>query len=91
MGRTKNETDEVQTSAHDVSNVKVSDLRKFYEQGHSPAEVADEFEVEEADVIAALKLNDEPNNEWNEPRSNEWNEPRSKPAASAPADDQPSE
>jgi hypothetical protein len=65
MGATTNkaEADDqtVETKPANADTVKKSDLLAFYNEGHSPQEVADEFNVEVASVLEVLDLNDKPN------------------------------
>lgn len=71
MGRTKDETNvPARPTSADASNVAVKDLKAFYDQGHSPQEVADEFNVEVEDVIRVLKLNEQGDDldEFNQPK-----------------------
>lgn len=64
------ETVESTSAAAEVSKVKTSDLQKFYDQGHSPQETADEFDVEVTDVVRVLGLDKqgEDLDEFNQPR-----------------------
>lgn len=62
MGRTNDDTVETRPS-NDPGSVKRSQLRKFYDAGHSPQETADEFNVEVATVVEVLGLNENPGNE----------------------------
>lgn len=75
MGRTTE--DQVQTKADDnPSTVKVADLKKFYNQGHSVQETADEFNVEVDAVTQALDLGDVV-----DPTKDEFNVPKDKKEA----------
>lgn len=71
MGKTAAENNVQQKPvATDANSVKAKDIRDYYASGaYSPAEVAEHFNVEEEDVMRVLKLNDEPNDEWNEPKA----------------------
>lgn len=71
MGRTKSETDvQARPTSSDAANVKVADLRDYYNEGHSPQEVADNFNVEVEDVMRVLKLHEQGDdlNEFNQPK-----------------------
>jgi hypothetical protein len=76
MGKTAKETEQelqVNPSLNENDKVKVSAIKEYYATtagGVSVSQVAEHFNVEEADVMRVLGLDKEETDEWNEPKVN---------------------